>query len=199
MAGKQAIHALLMALAKLYQDEGRAGATAAANALLNTANTLPETLPTYQNPSETQLRAGLSENPTEIAALVADAMPYIKWTFADLGENRLPDALSKAMTATELLGPDGMFPAGDVRVGIWMQSPNLTYGPRRHIAEETFHIIAGSALWSTEDTDLTERGSGDIVFHPSNILHTSITKQKPMITAWRWSGHIGFDGYQLKS
>ena len=40
--------------------------------------------------------------------------------------------------------------------------------------------------------------TGAFIHHPSNILHTSHTTDTPVFTAWRWSGDIGFDKYQLK-
>ena len=198
MTGREQMKALLEALAVTFENEGRAGAMQAASALRETVNTLPKDLPAYANPFEAEIRNGLTLSPTPLASQVENAMPYILWGGADLGEDRIPKDLADAMPTCELVGPDGMFFAENIRVGLWMQLPGLTYGPRHHIAEETFHIIAGEGLWSAEGRETAIHGSGAEIFHPSNIQHTSVTRDKPFFTAWRWSGEVGYDGYQLK-
>mgnify|MGYP000041130620 CR=1 FL=1 len=93
----------------------------------------------------------------------------------------------------ELVGPNGLYFNETVRVGLWLQTKDVVYGPRKHAAEETFYIINGEAEWWTELKKTRLKGSGSYVFHSSNIQHKSITSDKHMFTAWRWSGDIGFD------
>ena len=109
----------------------------------------------------------------------------------------MPENLANQMPMCELVGPDGMYFNKDVRVGLLLQKKNIVYGPRQHKAEETFFIFEGEAEWWNEKTSNKTAGSGTYIFHPSNILHTSITKNKSILTAWRWSGEIGFDKYKL--
>jgi len=84
-----------------------------------------------------------------------------------------------------------------VRVGLWLQTKGVVYGPRKHAAEETFYIINGEAEWWSELKKTRLKGSGSYVFHASDIQHKSITSDKHVLTAWRWSGDIGFDKYVL--
>ena len=101
------------------------------------------------------------------------------------------------MPMAELIGPDGLYYNDTVRVGLWLQNKDIVYGPRQHEAEETFFIFNGEAHWWTDECELELKGPNSYVFHPSNILHTSITTDSPVFTAWRWSGEIGFEKYKL--
>ena len=101
------------------------------------------------------------------------------------------------MPMAELVGPDGMFFNETVRVGLWLQNKGIVYGPRQHEAEETFFIFNGEASWETELSEPKILGPNAYVFHPSNILHTSITSSSFVFTTWRWSGDIGFEKYTL--
>ena len=129
--------------------------------------------------------------------LVLKASPYIKWGGSDLREGRIPDDLANRMPMAELVGPDGMFFNETVRVGLWLQNKGIVYGPRQHEAEETFFIFNGEASWETESSEPKIQGPNTYVFHPSNILHTSITSSSFVFTTWRWSGDIGFEKYTL--
>ncbi len=198
MPGSEALRNLMNELAQLYSGEGRRGGDAAATALQQAAANLPAELPELGTPYADQLKAVLALNPQPIARTILVALPYIRWGAADLRNGRIPDALAEQMPMCELVGPDGMFPNPVVRVGLWMQAAGVTYGPRRHAAEETFLPFAGEGYWGTDDSEPVKRDPGATVHHPSNILHTSVTRNSPVFAAWRWSGEIGFDKYALK-
>jgi hypothetical protein len=197
--GQAALRNLFSELADLYAAEGRPGGDAAATALRQTAHEIPANVAKRPTHYDAVLRATLALNPQPIATAIRDAIPFIHWGGSDMREDRIPEAMANQMPMCELVGPDGMFPNTNIRVGLWMQQANLKYGPRRHAAEETFLILAGSALWSMADEPPSKHGPGAARHHPSNILHTSITTTEPVFAAWRWSGDIGFDQYQLKS
>ncbi|MEJ6709618.1 MAG: dimethylsulfonioproprionate lyase family protein [Amylibacter sp.] len=197
-AGKRALQSLLSLLADLYETKGRSGADAAADALRSAAQSVPQTPDNIPTRYADALEKTLETSNHPLAALIIDAIPYIRWGGADLREGRIPDALGNQMPMCELVGPDGMFPNTDVRVGLWMQEANVQYGPRRHAAEETFIQIAGGAFWSTEHCAPTQHPTGTFIHHPSNILHTSNTTETPVFASWRWSGDIGFDKYSMK-
>ena len=189
---------LLEDLAALYAKEGREGGDAAAEALRQAAGKVEASTPVQPNSYEAELRIGLSLSPEPIAARILTAMPYIRWGAADLRNGRIPDDLAENMPMCELVGPDGMIHHETVRVGLWLQTPNVIYGPRAHAAEETFLLLAGEAFWSVYEQPPARQGAGKTVHHPSYIQHTSITKDQSVFAAWRWSGDIGFDKYALK-
>ena len=187
---------LYLALAEIFNSEGREGGAQAAEALINASHKIkqPEK---YTNPFLHEVNSSLNFQAHILNTLVSKASPYIKWGGSDLREGRIPDDLANRMPMTELVGPDGMFFNETVRVGLWLQNKGIVYGPRQHEAEETFFIFNGEASWETELSEPKILGPNTYVFHPSNILHTSITTSSFVFTAWRWSGDIGFEKYTL--
>ncbi len=101
------------------------------------------------------------------------------------------------MATAELIGPDGLFYHPSVRVGLFMQSAGLDYVMRRHVAEETFIMLGGSDYWSCDGSAPVRAETGAMLHHPSNAPHGSRTDDEPLIAAWRWTGDIGWDGYEL--
>jgi mannose-6-phosphate isomerase-like protein (cupin superfamily) len=188
---------LLTALAGLFAAENRPGSLAAARALLAAAKTntpLKEAAPPAMAAA---LETTLAESPHPLAPLIRDAARYLYWQ--DCGLNgRIRDTLASNMMMAEILAPDGLFPANDLRAGLWLQRPQLTYPTRSHPAEETFVILGGQAIWQMGDGAQYSAGCGEMVFHPSHIKHSTRTKDVALLAAWRWSGDISFERYSLK-
>ena len=186
----------LYAVSDLYDAEGRSGGTMAADALRHHASTISDPQE-WPNEFETPVLNALSVKDSPIVELAKHALPYMRWGGSDLRGDRLPKDLSNAMPFSELIGPNGLFFDKDVRIGLWMQSPNMVYGPRSHAAEETFYILSGKAHWWNEDDGERRIGKDEYVFHRSNIKHTSRTTESHVLAIWRWSGDVGFDKYHL--
>ncbi len=187
---------LFLSLAEIYTAENRNGANLAAQALIQASSDI-NTPKLLENQFSREVKFAINLNGHFLNKLVDEALPFIQWGGSDLREGRMPENLANQMPMCELVGPDGMYFNKDVRVGLLLQKKNIVYGPRQHKAEETFFIFEGEAEWWDEKTSNKTAGSGTYIFHPSNILHTSITKNKSILTAWRWSGEIGFDKYKL--
>jgi len=187
---------LFLSLAEIYSAENRNGAKLAAKALIQASRNI-DTPKFLENQFSKEVKFAINLNGHFLNKLLDEALPFIHWGGSDLREGRVPENLANQMPMCELIGPDGMYFEEDVRVGLWLQSKNIIYGPRQHEAEETFFIFEGEAEWWNEKTSNKIAGSGTYIFHPSNILHTSITKNQSILTTWRWSGEIGFDKYKL--
>ena len=196
--GSQAFRTLLLELAALWDQENRAGGDAAASALRQAAAMAPAEMPRGALVLGDELAAVMAMDPHPVVDVIRTAMPCIDWFFAALGDNRIRPDIASRMAMCELVGPDGMILDDTVRVGLWMQSAGLVYGPRSHAAEETFLILAGAAEWSAGGREPEVLGSGAVVHHAAYIHHTSVTRDKPVLVAWRWSGEIGFDKYMMK-
>ena len=100
------------------------------------------------------------------------------------------------MLVCELLGPTGMVKDARFRVGLYMQELGFLYPTRTHMADETYILLGGSSYWGTYDNIPVKHETGAIIHHPSMIPHHNLTKTKPMIATWRWSGDISFDTYR---
>jgi hypothetical protein len=187
---------LFLALADVFSAEKRDGGNHAAKALIE-ASRLIDSPKKLKSSFAKEVNASLMIREHPLNSLVLEASPFIKWGGSDLREGRIPEDLANQMPMCELVGPDGLYFNKTVRVGLWLQTKDVVYGPRKHAAEETFYIINGEAEWWTELKKTRLKGSGSYVFHSSNIQHKSITSDKHVFTAWRWSGDIGFDKYVL--
>ena len=187
---------LFVALADVFSVEKRDGGNHAAKALIE-ASRLIDTPKKFKSSFAKEVNASLMIREHPLNSLVLKASPFINWGGSDLREGRIPEDLANQMPMCELVGPDGLYFNETVRVGLWLQTKGVVYGPRKHAAEETFYIINGEAEWWTELKKTRLKGSGSYVFHSSNIQHKSITSDKHVFTAWRWSGDISFDKYVL--
>jgi len=186
---------LLQWLGLLYAAEGRPGGDAAADALLSAAANMPARLPQPYNYMPGMAESALSHEPHGCADIVAAAIPLIRWFHVTDSLQSIGNDMGSKMLVAELLGPSGMVPHEEIRVGLFVQCPHLDYTTRTHSAEETYIILAGEAYWGTHENRPVRRGAGDIVFHPSFIPHRSRTYDRPTIAAWRWSGDIRYEAY----
>lgn len=188
---------LLTVLAGLFAAEGRPGGDAAARALRDAATALPD-LPVQPDPPLLPAcMAALNHAPHRAAEQVAAALPRIRWHYSGLEDGRIREDIARAMMTTELIGPDGMVAHPTVRAGLFMQSAGVDYVTRTHAAEECFIMLGGEGWWRTGDDKARLRRAGAVIFHPSNAPHSSLTRARPLIAAWRWTGAIGYEHYRL--
>jgi hypothetical protein len=188
---------LLTALAGLYAAENRAGGTQAARALLQASTRTDPIEKSQPGPLDAQLHALLEDDPHPLSSLIRAATPWLAWGFSDLG-GRIRDSIASGMMQTELLGPDGLIPNVALRVGLWVQAPQLDYPTRVHAAEETFVILGGDACWRAAGSSEIAKGVGEMIHHPSLTPHSDRTTENALLAAWRWSGDIAIEQYSLK-
>ncbi len=188
---------VLADLADLFDAENRIGGHETAQELRAICSKVhTPLLPAHQILTET-IKTALSINPLPVAAKITKVMPLIDWHSSGMVDGRIKPEISNHMATAELVGPDGMIYSEHLRVGLFVQSANLNYVTRKHAAEETFIMLGGSAYWQVEDEPPALCKTGDMIYHPSNVAHVSVTKDEPFIAAWRWTGDIRFDQYTL--
>lgn len=183
---------LLSALAAVYAAEPREEAGRTARLLIEEG---PRHLgaPRPAPPEAAAMRALLagSDHPAARAALEGFGM--IPWARNDLEGRTAAEAAGISAVAT-LLDPAGPIPATDLSMGVFYQYPNTYYPLHNHDADETYVIIAGSAVW-TAGADTRLRGAGEAIHHPSRMPHAFRTGPEGMIALWRWSGDINTRSY----
>jgi mannose-6-phosphate isomerase-like protein (cupin superfamily) len=188
---------MLRALEKIFAAEGNPGGDEAAAALSGVLAS-PFDLPPPCNLEIIEAGATALETGGHTAApAILAALPLIDWHHSGLADGRIRAEIAMAMATTELIGPDGMIFHPTVRAGLFMQIANLDYVTRTHPAEETFVMLGGAGYWTCNGSEPQRQEVGTYIHHPSGAPHTSITKQDPLIAAWRWTGDIGYEGYSL--
>lgn len=191
------LDALLEALAEIYAAEGRPGGDVAA-AALRAARGRPFAPPGAPLAIAGEIARALALSPAhEVIDAVRAAADLLPWYYPGLADGRIRPDVSLATASVELVGPNGMIPAEGVRVGLFVQGPRHEYPTRTHAAEETFFIIAGTALWQAGDAPPAPHPPGSYVFHASNLPHASVTRDEPVLAAWRWTGEVGRESYRL--
>jgi len=88
----------------------------------------------------------------------------------------------------EIIGRKGPFLSKQIRAGIGVFGSNLDYPPHRHLSQEIYIILSGSAKFSLDGDDLGLLKSGDVIEVPSNFYHGFEIGQEPLILAYIWTG-----------
>jgi mannose-6-phosphate isomerase-like protein (cupin superfamily) len=194
MAGRHGGDPLLSAIAEVYAAEPRAEAAASATALL----AAPDGAISPPHPAcafDLSMQALLATSTHPAAAAILAAQERIPW-----GTNPVADRVNAEVTAlcavATLMGPEGPIHSEEHRLGLFYQRPDSYYALHAHDADETYVIVAGSALW-TAGTDTRQRGEGEVIHHPSLMPHAFRTGPEGLLALWRWSGDISVSSYVM--
>lgn len=184
---------LLAALARLCQSEPRPDAAATAEALSHARPDLPPQPPCTLDAGIRALATSANALPEVHTILAAQAL--IPWGVSPLGHLQTAKIGAVKAVAT-LMGPAAPIQNDRFLFGLYYQSPLSYYPLHDHLADETYMILAGRALWTAgESTDWC--GPGATIHHPSRMPHAFRTGTEGVLAIWRWSGDLSFDSYRL--
>lgn len=105
-------------------------------------------------------------------------------------------AHSASKVHVELLGPDGLVPSDQIRLGLYGIGPNAEYGLRTHPAEEIFVMLAGEADWMRGDAPYVPHQTGERSHHASMLPHATRTRARAFMSVYAWIGDISTEGYR---
>jgi mannose-6-phosphate isomerase-like protein (cupin superfamily) len=88
---------------------------------------------------------------------------------------------------TELAGQRGPFYSDEVAAGLMMLGPDTDYPAHRHVAEEFYIVLSGTASWSRDEV-VGEQAPGRLIHHPSMMWHGVATSDQPLLTLYLWRG-----------
>ena len=128
-----------------------------------------------------------------VCALIA-RMPF-SWAPPTTSSDPAYIAHSTRKVHVELLGPQGLVPSDQIRLGLYGMLPFADYGLRTHPAEEIFVMLAGTAFWRRGDTAYNPHRSGERSYHPSCLPHATRTGEDAFMSVYVWAGDISTDGY----
>jgi mannose-6-phosphate isomerase-like protein (cupin superfamily) len=191
------LSALLRCLADLYASDPSPAGLECARALRDAGDRAPVLETSRPHPLARDLDAVATRGPLPQLRPFRDLLPFLDWQHAGLENGRIRAEISIRMLTVELIGPDGLVFDPALRAGLFYQGPHLDYATRRHAAEESFVTLAGEALWSLGGGPLELRAAGELIHHPSLTPHRTVTSELGLLAAWRWSGEIGWDGYEM--
>ncbi|MDD9922612.1 MAG: dimethylsulfonioproprionate lyase family protein [Boseongicola sp.] len=124
------------------------------------------------------------------------SIPFV-WTPPTTSLDPLYVEHSKAKVHVELIGPGGLVPSDQIRLGLYGMLPNAEYGIRTHPAEEIYVMLAGQSFWIRGDAPYIPLGPGERSHHPSMLPHASKTEQCAFMSIYVWAGDdISTDNYR---
>ncbi|MEM8688961.1 MAG: dimethylsulfonioproprionate lyase family protein [Pseudomonadota bacterium] len=192
-AARTHLSSLISGLAALFDTEGRDGGALAAIRLRASLRAQFRRSSSEHSPGALLSEACALEGALALCQHVRHANPLLEWTLWE-GEGLATDISARLFT-TELLGPDGHFPAEDVRVGLLVSDRQTDYPLSSHSGEETYIVLAGTAEWIVGDTPYTPKPPGAFIHHPAWTLHGRRTLEEPFVGAWRWSGDLDLTNF----
>ena len=73
-------------------------------------------------------------------------------------------------------------------IGFMLVGPHNTYPYHAHAAHEAYHVVAGEAWLSKNDSGPIHKKVGDIVVHDPYDTHSMVTKESSVLVCWVNSG-----------
>ena len=108
------------------------------------------------------------------------------WNEAERG---VPKFFKGGYAFAEIIGEMGLKFSEKIRLGLFLQKPNLNYPLHAHDAKELYFILSGSADWQIEDKKF-KASPGLIIHHEEREEHAMITSELPLFALWIWTGNI---------
>lgn len=121
-------------------------------------------------------------------------MPF-NWVPPETSDDPLYIQHSQTKVHVELLGPEGLIYAKDIRIGLYGMGPNSEYGLRTHPAEEVFVMLAGQVDWKRDQAPYEKTTTGQRSYHPSMMPHANRTTDQCFMSAYVWSGDVSRQEY----
>jgi len=188
-----AAHALSHALAQLLEQERAPESLRTAQVFREMG---PRSLapPLQTHPLVDDIRRLLATSTDPKLDPIQSGFDLIPWGISPVSDLH-PEGVNIYCVAT-LLGPEGPIDCPDLRAGLFYQRPGMYYKLHNHLADETYTLLAGSALWTAGD-DTRLRHAGECIHHPSLMPHAFKTGPDGLLALWRWSGDVDPASYQL--
>ena len=108
------------------------------------------------------------------------------WNEAERG---VPEFFKGGYAFAEIVGEMGFKFSEKIRLGFFLQKPNLNYPVHAHDAKELYFILSGTADWQIEDKKFKAR-PGLLIHHEEKEEHAMTTSELPLFALWIWTGNI---------
>jgi Dimethlysulfonioproprionate lyase len=127
----------------------------------------------------------------EIASALAAIGSQLCWSqSSSYTDGILGEGFSDNYAWAELIGPAGIFPGDDFTLGFLLLGPNRHYIDHYHPAPELYLPLTAGSYWKKGDGDFIERRQGEVIWHPSMVIHATKTFAAPLIAAYVWTRDV---------
>jgi hypothetical protein len=90
----------------------------------------------------------------------------------------------------ELLGPTGLWPGDDFRMGLLLLGPHLHYLDHSHAAPELYWLLTGPSEWRAGSAEFASRDQGETIWHPPRMMHATRTGPVPLLALYIWTSDV---------
>jgi len=110
----------------------------------------------------------------------------VQWNQSSRG---VPELFEGGYSFSEIIGHSGLVPSKKIRMGLFLQNPNVDYPSHAHEAEEFYLILSGHGSWEIGNSWF-DAIPGRIFHHQPGESHRMITESEPLLAIWIWTGLI---------
>lgn len=161
----------LPAMARAAAAPARAGAIPAPRSLPACEHLAPAIAAAMRGPADL----------AHLAMALGALAPALQWRSRDSDDRVFAGGHANAT----VLGPqeEALEQRGDVRIGVSVMAPGVTYPDHSHPPEEVYLALSAGA-WRQLDNPWHEPGVGGIVHNPPGILHAMRSGAEPFLAIW---------------
>ena len=125
------------------------------------------------------------------AAALAEAFaaiePQLCW-LRRAGAEKLPGNFANGHANATIVGDGGLELRDDVRIGVSLLAPQVTYPDHRHPPEELY-VALSAGSWRQDLNPWHEPGPGGVVYNQPNVVHAMRSTSSPLLAIWcLWAG-----------
>jgi hypothetical protein len=129
---------------------------------------------------------------SSLAAMIAEIEDELAWqqnpNYSDAAMS-CPNYMDNYAYA-ELVGPTGLWPGDDFRMGLLVLGPHLHYLDHSHAAPELYWLLTGPSEWRAASTDFAIREQGEMIWHPPHMVHATRTGTVPLLALYIWTSDV---------
>ena len=110
----------------------------------------------------------------------------VQWHEASRG---VPEFFEGGYSFSVIIGDSGLVPLQNIRMGLYLQNPNVDYPLHAYEAEEYYLILSGRGSWQVGNLWF-DAVPGSVFHHQPSEPHRMITETEPLLGLWMWTGLI---------
>ncbi|SVE14436.1 uncharacterized protein METZ01_LOCUS467290, partial [marine metagenome] len=123
----------------------------------------------------------------------AAAAPVLRWVQTPAYRATLSQHYLDNYGYVRVIGRSGLVESSVVSAGLGIWGAGLHYPRHDHPAEETYHVLHGSASFQREDGLWESKSVGESVHHEPWEHHAQLFGDETCVLLWGWTGEVTVD------
>lgn len=124
----------------------------------------------------------------DLARVITELLGALSWhANASYPEELFAPGYFDDWAFAQVIGPDGLFSADDLMMGMFAMGPNIFYPRHNHAAPELYYQLTGTHKWQVEDEPWFSCSSPAMMWHKAYEVHATETLDEPFLSIWLWS------------